>query len=277
MLKLTLHFNNQHLNLHLYLYFCSNKNVTLVHAFMSSRAFTYLTRFICLSGVLLINTICRGQIELSSGIDMSYPQLINSNNTLVNYGQISFGLRFGVAYKPQNTQFFPLLTFAFGRTRLPLKQFNKNVAALNFNYVNVMINENYIIRFPTSQLFIYGGIGFSYLMDKGVTVAGAGGGTMQATIDSTENVSKAFPAMNLGFEYVYGASTDKDLYLGMGINFQYILLLAERNTYHVTVDEPNYHFQNLDASLTGNVVSPGFYIALHYIMHPSKKKSHMYL
>ena len=108
---------------------------------------------------------------------MSYPFLTNSNNTLVNYGQISFGLRFGVAYKPQNTQFFPMLTFAFGRTRLPLKQFNKNVAALNFDYLNVMINENYIVHFPTSELFIYGGIGVSYLINKGLTIAGAGGGT----------------------------------------------------------------------------------------------------
>jgi hypothetical protein len=243
---------------------------------MSKQAYPSL-RQIFTALLLLVSALCKGQIELSSGIDMSYPLLLNSNNTIPNYGQISFGLRFGVAYKPENTQFFPILNVSFGRTRLPLKQFGKNVAALNMDYVNVMANENYIVRFETSELFIYGGIGFSYLTNKGITVAGPGGGASEATIDSSDNISTVFPAMNLGFEYIYGESTGKDLYLGMGINFQYILLLPERNTYHIEVAEPNYHFQYLDASLTGNVISPGFYIALHYIMHPSRKKSHMYL
>jgi hypothetical protein len=246
---------------------------------MLGRLHHVITRSLSIIALLFATTVCYAQIELTSGIDMSYPFLVNSSNTMLNYGQLTFGLKVGVAYKPENTQFFPILNVSFGRTRLPLVQFNHNVAALNFNYLNVMANENFVVRFNSAnELFLYGGIGFSYLMNKGITVAGAGGGTMQAAIDSTDNINNVFPAMNIGFEYIYGESTGKDLYLGMGINVQYILLLAERNTYHVTIDEPNYQFQNLNASLTGNVISPGFYIALHYIMHPLKrKKSSMYL
>jgi hypothetical protein len=154
---------------------------------------------------------------------------------------------------------------------LPLKQFGQNVAALNFNYLNMMANENYIIRFASNELFVYGGIGFSYLANKGLAIAGAGGGTMQGNIDSSANVSKAFPAMNLGFEYVYGESTGKDLYLGIGINFQYILLLNDRNTYYITINEPGGISNKYNVDLTGNVISPGFYIAAHYMIHIKKK------
>jgi hypothetical protein len=212
------------------------------------------------------------QFELSSGIDMSYPVLLNSSNRKLNYGQISFGLRVGVAYKPAETQFFPIFNLSFGRTRLPIKQFGSNVAALNFNYLNAMLNENYVVTFPTSQLFIYGGIGVSYLMNKGLTVAGNNGGSYEANIDSTANVNKAFPAMNIGFEYNYGEAAGKDLYLTMGINLQYILLLADRNTYYLSVSQ-GYNHNNYVGQFTGNVISPGFYIAIHYLLHRKKANS----
>ena len=225
---------------------------------------------------LLFSCYCNAQIELSTGFDLSYPELQNSNNTSINYGQISFGIRAGIAYKPEDVQFFPILNLSYGRTRLPIKQFGDNVAALNFNYINVMLNENFVVTFPRSQLYIYGGIGFSYLTERGITVAGSGGQTMQASIDSSLNVNKAFPAMNIGFEYNYGESTGKDLYLTMGINFQYILLLAGRNTYYINVAEPGNKYYSYQSSLTGNVISPDFYIAIHYKMH-RRKGSSMYL
>jgi len=228
---------------------------------------------ICL---LLFASYCSAQYEVSSGIDLSYPVLINGSNSKLNYGQISFGMQFGIAYKPEETQFFPILKFSFGRTRLPLQQFGHNVVALNFDYINVMVNENYIVRFRNSELFIYGGIGFSYLMQKGITIAGTGGETMQANIDSTANVDHIFPAMNVGFEYNYGESAGKDLYLTMGLNFQYILLLSGLNTYAITVDETHYVQQHYESSLTGNLISPGFYIAIHYLLR-NHKKSSMYL
>jgi len=215
-------------------------------------------------------------MELSSGIDLSYPILINSTNAKLNYGQISFGLRFGIAYKPAETQFFPILTAAFGRTRLPLQQFGENVVFLNYDYLNVMLNENYIVRFPMSELFIYGGIGFTDLTQKGIGIAGTGGEAMQATIDSIKYASSVFPAVNIGFEYNYGESAGKDLYLTMGLNFQYVLLLAERNTYYITVDEHYGLINSYKSSLTGNLISPGFYIAIHYLLHVHKK-SGMYL
>jgi hypothetical protein len=225
---------------------------------------------------LLIANSCYGQIELSSGIDLSYPVLINSTNAKLNYGQISFGLRFGIAYKPAETQFFPILTTAFGRTRLPLQQFGQNVIFCGYDYLNVMLNENYIVRFPMSELFVYGGIGFTDLTRKAPGVAGPGGQTMQVTVDSVKYQSNVFPAMNIGFEYNYGESAGKDLYLTMGLNFQYILLFAERNTYYLTVDERYGVVNNYKTTLTGGIIAPGFYIAIHYLLHVHKK-SGMYL
>ena len=225
---------------------------------------------------LLISWYCNAQIELSTGFELSYPILLKTNNTTINAGQISFGARVGIAYKPEETQFFPILNVSYGRTRLPLQQFGEDVAALNFNYLNVMLNENFIVTFPKSQLFIYGGIGFSDLMEKGITVSGQAGQTMHAFIDSTANVNKVFPAMNIGFEYNYGESTGKDLYLTMGINIQYILLLADRNTYYIGIAQPGNKFIYYQPSLTGNVITPQFYIAIHYKMH-KKRGSSMYL
>ena len=225
--------------------------------------------------VLLCASDCMAQLELSTGLDLNYPILLNSNNSMLNYGQITFGIRAGVAYKPENTQFFPILNLSFGRTRLPLKQIGEDVAALNFDYLNVMLNENYVAHFTNSELYIYGGVGFSYLIRKGITVAGKDGETMHASIDSTANISSVFPAINIGFEYNYGESAGKPLYITMGINFQYILLLADRNTYKFGIDQRtglNYY----TANLTGNMISPGFYLSLHYLLSLHKKGG-MYL
>jgi hypothetical protein len=228
----------------------------------------YLRRLFIVCCLSFVAFTSRGQWEFSSGIDMSYPVLLNSSNSVLNYGQISFGMHIGVAYKPEDVQFFPILISSFGRTRLPLVQYGKdNVAALNFNYLNEMLNENFVIHFPESELFIYGGIGFSYLPNKGLVLAGSRSGTMKSAIDSSKNINKVFPAMNLGFEYIWGESTGKDLYLSMGINFEYILLLSERNTYYISINDPQNGISQYKASLTGNVISPGFYIALHYIFH----------
>ena len=74
----------------------------------------------CMAFLLFSAVYCNAQIEVSSGIDLSYPELLNSNNSKLNYGQISFGIRVGVAYKPAETQFFPILNLSYGRTRLRL-------------------------------------------------------------------------------------------------------------------------------------------------------------
>ena len=237
-----------------------------------------LNKYFLYTGVYLVILLCTAsyssaQIEFSSGIDMSYPVLLNASNTKLNYNQISFGLRLGVAYKPPETQFFPIVNFSFGRTRLPLKQFGQNVAALNFNYLNVMANANFVVHFPTSELFLYGGLGVSFLFSKGITVTGSNGGSMEAKIDSTANLSRAFPAMNIGFEYNYGESAGKDLYLTMGLNLQYILLLQQRNTYFISIYQ-GYQHNSYIGNFTGNIISPGFYIAVHY--HLRRKKANSY-
>jgi len=207
----------------------------------------------------------RAQIEVQTGIDMLYPVLINKDNSKLSYGQLGFGLRAGVCYKPENIQFFPMLNVAFGRTKLPLKEVGKNVVAINTNYLNVMLNENFVVPFRNSELYIYGGVGFSYLMRKGLVVSGSRGETQRAYIDSVVNKGSIFPAVNLGFEYNYGESAGKPLYITMGINFQYIMLLKDRNTYYITLDQRTT-VDSYKAEMVGNVISPGFYLALHYVI-----------
>ncbi len=220
--------------------------------------------------------ISRGQFEVSSGIDLSYPLLTNKYNKILNYGQLSFGLRAGIAYKPPETQFFPILNLSIGRCRLPLLQINKNVAAINFDYINVMLNENFIVHFPKSEVFIYGGIGFTNLKRKNIVFTGPGYSQLEATVDSVKDVTNLFPAMNIGFEYNYGESAGKDLYITMGINFQYIMLLAERNNYYLTVKQSAFNYAPYNAGFSGDVIAPSFYLAIHYLLHHNKK-SKMYL
>jgi len=216
------------------------------------------------------------QVEVSAGIDIVYPVLMNDYNSKLNYGQLGFGLSLGVAYKPEETQFFPLLKTSFGRTRLPLKELGRNVAVLNINYINPMLNENFVVHFTKSELYIYGGIGFSYLSAKGLKITGPTGETMTKGIDSVKDISKFSPAVNIGFEYNYGESAGKDLYLTMGINFQYIMLLSNRNNYYFYTNEPNVGRTSHFASLSGGAIAPNFYISLHYLLR-FKKKGGMYL
>lgn len=216
-------------------------------------------------------TNANAQLEVSAGIDITYPVLLNSYNSKLHYGQLGFGLALGVAYKPEETQFFPMLKSSFGRTKLPLKEIgNNNVAVLSMNYINEMLNENFVVRFPTSELYVYGGIGFSVLSAKGFKINGPTGEQMKQGIDSTKDISKFFPAVNIGFEYNYGESAGKDLYLTLGLNFQYIMLLPNRNNYFFYTNEQGVGRTNYTASLTGGVIQPNFYIALHYMLHLKK-------
>ena len=222
---------------------------------------------------LLCYCYCTAQTELSVGIGLGYPQMVTNNHTVINAGELSSGLHAGIVYKPDELQFFPGLNLSYGNIWLPLQQGGKDIADLKFNYINVMVNENFAINFPKSQLLIYGGIGFLHLAEKGIPVADRNAKTMQASIDSTANVSKTFPAINIGVEYrVY---TDRNFYLGIGINFQYMLLLAGRNTYYITITEPGNNSYNYRASLSGSLVNPGVYVAVHYKVH--RKKGSMYL
>lgn len=233
------------------------------------------SRLLCILFCLSFAGFADGQIELSAGIDVNYPVLLNSNNSKLNYGQFTFGMELGIAYKPEETQFFPILKPSFGRSRLPLKEFGKNVAVMDFNYINLMLNENYVVRFTKSELFLYGGIGFSYLNRKATKIMGSNGENMKLFIDSTANITKVFPAVNVGFEYNYGESAGKDIYITMGLNFQYVLL-GNNNNYFITIKEPGGIEVPYSTSISGNLISPSFYLAFHYLLHMHRKHS-MYL
>ena len=105
---------------------------------------------------------------------------------------------------------------------------------------------------------------------------GPGYSNLEATIDSVKDVTNLFPAMNIGLEYNYGESAGKDLYITMGLNFQYIMLLADRNNYYLSVRQSSINNVPYSASFSGDVIAPSFYLAIHYLLHHNKK-SKMYL
>ena len=230
----------------------------------------YLLQGLRVMSLLLSSYYGTAQINLCAGIDLSYPEVVTHNNTIINSGQLSDGLHVGIAYRPEDLQFSPALKIAYGRTRLPLQQAGENVAALNFNYLNIMIGENFSLPFHQNELLIYGGIGIACLIEKGV--APSGNQTIVTTIDSMTNISKAFPSLNIGVDY--SIITNKSFYLSVGINLNYTLLLSGHNTYDITVTEQGNNIHHYQSSLVGNLVSPGVSVAMHHKLH--KRKS-MYL
>ncbi len=208
------------------------------------------------------------QVEISPGIDVSYPLMINKYNQRLNYGQVGFGLRFGVSYKPTGTQFFPTLNFMFGRTRLPLQQIDQNVAYENFNYKDLILNGNYVVTLNNNNsLYIIGGIGFTYLGGAGSKLSGKNGDASYVTIDSISNQVKFMPAIDLGVEYVYGDAVNQKIYMSLGLSLKYIIFLNGDNTYHLTIADYNKQATlHIDPSLTGHAIVPTFYITLHYLL-----------
>src|SRR5690348_1210266 len=115
----------------------------------------YVRRSLSFLLFLFCSYYANAQIELSAGLDFSYPQLWTSSNTVINAGQFSAGLRGGLAWKPENILFYPSLNLSYGRARLPLQEAGKGVATINFNYLAAMLNENYVVTLSRSQLLLY--------------------------------------------------------------------------------------------------------------------------
>jgi hypothetical protein len=220
-----------------------------------------------LSVSLLVGHFSYAQIELSGGIDMSYPILLNNFNNKLTYQQFGFGGHIGISYKPPETQFFPTLNFGLAPSVLPLQQFGKNVAVTHIRYLSLMLNGNLVATFRNgNSLYFLGGIGFADLKHSFVSIAGSGGEAMRIHLDSLTNESSTFPAIGLGVEYVYGESANRNLYLSLGAYCQYILLLPGRNDYYLTVRDQSAKVTNLSPSLTGRVFYPTLYISLHYLL-----------
>jgi len=227
-------------------------------------------------------TKCPAQLELSNSIEFGCPELINSNNTKVLYSQITAGLRFGLSYKPTGTQFFPTLNYSFGFTRLPIQQFEQNVAICNFNYSDLMLYGNFV--FPlldNNSLYLMGGIGLSHLSHKGLGVSGPNNGSMHTQLDSVKNVTATFPAIGLGFEYVYGDAVNKNIYISMGFMLLYTYLYPERNLYIGSVTDNNNNVIPFRSYLSGQIVTPSVNMTLHVLLGKNvifwKKKNSMYL
>ncbi len=255
-------------------------NVAVKEHYMTYRKAFY---FILLTLTLLFTNYAQAQIEVSSGIDITYPLLLNQYNSRLNYNQFNAGMHFGISYKPANTQFFPTLDFAVGRTRYPITQFENNDAYINFNYTNLVLNGNFVVAVREyNTLYLIGGIGFSQLNQKGVGISGSNGDAMSINLDSTKNLDKRFPLISLGFEYVYGEKdSHRPVYLSFGFKVQYTYLFAERNTYFVSVQDAQRNYLHLQGSLIGRVYTPLFYVSIHYMLGNSimfwKKKNSMYL
>lgn len=209
------------------------------------------------------------QIEIANAIDIGYPQMTNGNNLKNTYGQIASGLRFGVSYKSQDVHFFPTLYYSLGLERLPVKQINNNAVALDLGYQNLLINMNII--FPQgergNEIYLIGGLGGVKLHPKDLYVGGPGGQTMRVTQDSTKNIQQYFPALEIGLEYVYGAATNPNVYISMGVNLEYIYLLPNQNAYYTTVTDNKGNNTSVNGALTGNAVIPTFSLCLHYLLN----------
>lgn len=233
--------------------------------------------------LLLINSLSStAQIELSSGAELGFPVLLNTNNSKLFYSQITAGIRAGLSYKPENTQFFPTLDLSIGTTRLPLKEFGENVAYSDYTYLNLMLKGNLVLSLRNDNtLYVLAGIGFSDLSHRGLGISGHNGDAMQIHLDSTKNINKVFPAIGLGFEYVYGKSVNSKVYLSLGLHFQYVVLFQQRNTYNFTVKDLAQNYTSYSSNLQGRLIMPYFNISLHYLLGKSlvfwKKKDSKYL
>ncbi len=221
--------------------------------------------------LLIVFGLCpnnsQAQIELSSSINFGFPILINNYNQNLFYGQLAAGMKLGVSYKPNETQFYPTLEFAFGRTRLPIQQFESNVAYLSSNYMNVMAKANFVMNvFGENTLFLGLGIGLDHLNTKAIGVSGTNGGMMRAVIDSTSNINKFAPAVALGLEYVYGESVGKQLYMSVGADVHATLLLQDQNEYAITIHDATNNILNYNSALEGKLITPDFHITLHYML-----------
>lgn len=209
----------------------------------------------------------QAQIEVSSGLDVVYPVLINKYNSKVNYNQQGFGLHLGVSYKPAETQFFPTLNFGLGATRLPLQQFGNYVACEHVNYKSLMLNGNFVGTFRNgNSIYFLGGIGFAVLNPAFPSVSGPGGEAMHISVDSIKNQSKIVPAVGLGVEYVYGDAVNRNLYLSIGLYCQYTLLFPDRNTYSISVIDQQGNHISMQPGLVGNIFFNTAYISLHYLL-----------
>ncbi len=214
---------------------------------------------------MLVDTTAYAQLEFSNSIDLGFPVLLNKYNQNLYYKQLALGMRFGISYKPNATQFYPTLDFSFGRTRLPLVQFQQNVAALNFNYLNLMLKGNFVMNvFGENTLFLNMGIGFDRLKQKGPAITGKDAGQMKIFEDSAVNVTKIFPCVGVGLEYVYGESVGRPIFLSVGVNVRATLLFDGNNTYYVSGTNAQGNNFYEQGSLTGRVFTPDFHITLHY-------------
>lgn len=228
-------------------------------------------RLIILSLFLLTPFYSQAQLEASANIELGAPYLRNDFNEKLYYGQFTVGMRLGISYKPQNTQFFPTLHYAFGQTKLPLKQLDgRNVAFKRFNYQNLMLSGNLVFNHEErNQLYLYTGIGLVALNDKGTNIYGPDRNKMEVRIDSTANLEKRYPAMNLGFEYVMGANDyNNPIYISIGLVVQYWYMYPSptRNYYRLELQDATSTTYP-ETYLYGHVFVPFFYMSLHYMLN----------
>lgn len=218
--------------------------------------------------MLLLSAPARAQMEVSANLELGYPFMTNEYNSRLLYNQLTPGVRLGVSYKPEQTQFFPILHFAFGRTKLPLKQLGRNVAFAELNYQNLMLSGNLVFHYADySQLYIYSGIGAVALQNKGLDVSGKDGHLLRARIDSLANFDKRYPAVNVGFEYVVGHDQEQPIYISAGVNVQCWYFATNRNNYFLDVTDATGNQYITESALTGYAIVPFFYMSLHCMLN----------
>lgn len=222
---------------------------------------------------LLLSPPCFAQADMAAGVDVGYPQLLTRSHTVINAGQLSAGVHATLVYRPPDLQFFPAVSCAYGRWRLPLQQDGAAVSALHFNYLDVLAEEYCAIGVARSRLLLSGGIGVVHLSDR--SVAPSGGRAVVTTINAAENIHSTFPAISTGIEYEHGNHEGKLFYVTIGLQVQFIFMPAGSNNYNLTVTNPGNIIDNYHAGLAGTLITPGLYISLYYTAR--RKNSSIYL
>lgn len=203
-------------------------------------------------------------MNISLGLQDNFPFLINDK---IQYQKLSSsGGRLDIHYQPENSLFSP--SISFGLTTIDLNpssiQFN-NALFIRFTNWNLMLNGHYTaLNLSKGQFTIYAGIGLSCLYESSVGIVNDN--ALMLSFDSTSPKLKLLPTIHIGCEYMRRISRNHPLFLGIGINISYTDIFNDKNSnYTLNVEDSQYNYYTLHAHLSGQLISPGFYLMAHYI------------
>lgn len=209
------------------------------------------------------------QVSAGLGIQVDFPLLYNKNVGSYNHSLGAWGPRLSIKYIPQNTAFYPSLTLNVTTLTIPLIKSNENVISMRFFAANAALAVNRQHVYENNMELHYGlGIGLAYLGGVGVGINGSNNGASSNTIVSfsadSSYISSWLPFFHAGIEYIFPASSQKPIFVGIGGKLQYIYLFDNGEKFHTTIIDSRYQVTRLQPTLYGHMFNPGFYISFYY-------------